>query len=171
MKLKSLLQLLTLAVVILSSQLVMAQGVTTSSMSGTVTDTSGQPLVGANVVATHQPSGTVYGAASDANGNYRIPAMRVGGPYEVKVSYIGFSTAIVENLFLRLGENERRNFELSETGGQLGAVTVTATASSIGQSSGASTQVSRSQIENLPTLNQDLRDFARLTPQASLYGD
>lgn len=171
MKLKSLLQLLTLAVVILSSQLVMAQGVTTSSMSGTVTDTSGQPLVGANVVATHQPSGTVYGAASDANGNYRIPAMRVGGPYEVKVSYIGFSTAIVENLFLRLGENERRNFELSETGGQLGAVTVTATATSIGQSSGASTQVSRSQIENLPTLNQDLRDFARLTPQASLYGD
>lgn len=140
-------------------------------MSGTVTDTSGQPLVGANVVATHQPSGTVYGAASDANGNYRIPAMRVGGPYEVKVSYIGFSTAIVENLFLRLGENERRNFELSETGGQLGAVTVTATATSIGQSSGASTQVSRSQIENLPTLNQDLRDFARLTPQASLYGD
>lgn len=140
-------------------------------MSGTVTDTNGQPLVGANVVATHQPSGTVYGAASDANGNYRIPAMRVGGPYEVKVSYIGFSTAIVENLFLRLGENERRNFELSETGGQLGTVTVTATATSIGQSSGASTQVSRSQIENLPTLNQDLRDFARLTPQASLYGD
>lgn len=140
-------------------------------MSGTVTDTSGQPLVGANVVATHQPSGTVYGAASDANGNYRIPAMRVGGPYEIKVSYIGFSTAIVENLFLRLGENERRNFELRETGGELGTVTVTATASSIGQSSGASTQVSRSQIENLPTLNQDLRDFARLTPQASLYGD
>lgn len=171
MKLKSLLQLLTLTVVFLSSQLVMAQGVTTSSMSGTVTDTNGQPLVGANVVATHQPSGTVYGAASDANGNYRIPAMRVGGPYEVKVSYIGFSTAIVENLFLRLGENERRNFELSETGGQLGTVTVTATATSIGQSSGASTQVSRSQIENLPTLNQDLRDFARLTPQASLYGD
>jgi hypothetical protein len=171
MKLKSLLQIFTLAVVFMSSQLVMAQGVTTSSMSGTVTDTKGQPLVGANVVATHQPSGTVYGAASDANGNYRIPAMRVGGPYEVKVTFIGFSTRTVENLFLRLGENERRNFELVETGGQLGDVVVTATASSIGQTSGTSTQVSRSQIENLPTLNQDLRDFARLTPQASLYGE
>lgn len=79
MKLKSLLQIFTFVVVFLTGQLVMAQGVTTSSMSGTVTDQQAQPLVGANVVATHQPSGTVYGGATDANGNYRIPGMRVGG--------------------------------------------------------------------------------------------
>lgn len=171
MKLKSLLQIFTFVVVFLAGQLVMAQGVTTSSMSGTVTDQQAQPLVGANVVATHQPSGTVYGGATDANGNYRIPGMRVGGPYIIKVTYIGFSPATLENLFLRLGENERRNFALVETGGQLGSIVVTATANSIGQTSGTSTQVSRSQIENLPTISQDLRDFIRLTPQASLYGN
>ena len=116
MKLNRLLSLFTFVIVLFAGQLVLAQGVTTASMSGSITDTKGAPLVGANVVATHQPSGTVYGAASDANGNYRIPAMRVGGPYEVKVSFIGFAPSVVENLFLRLGENERRNFELKETG-------------------------------------------------------
>jgi hypothetical protein len=170
MKLNRLLSLFTFIFVLFASQNVLAQGVTTASMSGNVTDSKGAPLVGANVVATHQPSGTVYGAATDANGNYRIPAMRVGGPYEVKVSFIGFGTSVVENLFLRLGENERRNFELKETGAELGSVVVTATASSIGQTSGTSTQIGRSQVENLPTIDQDLRDFVRLTPQASLYG-
>jgi len=171
MKLRRLLSLIAVAILVMTSQLVVAQGVTTASMTGTVSDNAGEPLVGANVIATHQPSGTVYGAASDGNGNYRIPAMRVGGPYEIKVSYIGFNTVIVENVFLRLGENDRRNFELVESGGTLGAITVTGTAVSTGQSSGTSTSISRSQVENLPTVNQDLRDFVRLTPQASLYGD
>lgn len=171
MKLNRLLSFLFVVVVLLMGQDIMAQGVTTASMSGSVTDSKGEALVGANVVATHLPSGTVYGAATDANGNYRIPGMRVGGPYTVKVTFIGYATTTLENLSLRLGENERRNFTLSESGTELGAITVTGTAASTGSSSGASTQVSRNQIENLPTLNQDLRDFMRLTPQASLYGE
>lgn len=171
MKLNRLLSFLFVAVVLLMGQNAVAQGVTTASMSGSVTDSKGEALVGANIVATHLPSGTVYGAATDANGNYRIPGMRVGGPYTVKVTFIGYATTTLENLTLRLGENERRNFTLSESGTELGAITVTGTAASTGSSSGASTQVSRNQIENLPTLNQDLRDFMRLTPQASLYGE
>ena len=54
--------------------------VTTSSISGNVTDASGAPLVGTTVIATHTPSGTQYGAAADAKGNYRIYNVRPGVP-------------------------------------------------------------------------------------------
>ena len=86
----------------------LAQGVTTSSMSGTVFDDAGEPLPGANVVAQHMPSGTTYGVATDASGNFRIANMRVGGPYTVTVTFAGFSPTVIENIMLRLGEVERR---------------------------------------------------------------
>ena len=57
------------------------QGVTTASINGRITDTDGQALVGANVLAVHVPSGSTYGISADLDGYYRIPGMRVGGPY------------------------------------------------------------------------------------------
>lgn len=148
----------------------LAQGVTTSAMSGTVTDDNQEPLIRATVLATHIPSGTQYGAATDRNGHFRIPGMRVGGPYNVRVSYTGYSSYELENLSLRLGETERRNFELSEQVIDMDAITVTATAGSAGQNSGTSTQISSRNLEDLPTLDRGLNDFLRLTPQSSAYG-
>jgi hypothetical protein len=58
----------------------MAQGVTTSSLSGSVTDEAGEPLIGANIVAIHVPSGTSYGTSTDIDGAFNIANMRVGGP-------------------------------------------------------------------------------------------
>ena len=64
---------------------VLAQGVTTSTMSGTVKGSDGSPIPGANVVATHEPSGTTYGTVSLADGRFTIQNMRTGGPYKVKI--------------------------------------------------------------------------------------
>jgi len=83
--------LMALFLLVLSSGLAMSQGVTTSGITGTVTEANGQPLPGANVVATHLPSGTRYGAVSNVEGKYSIPGMRIGGPYRLSVSFIGFS--------------------------------------------------------------------------------
>ncbi|MFZ1580982.1 MAG: carboxypeptidase-like regulatory domain-containing protein, partial [Saprospiraceae bacterium] len=44
--------------------------VTTSSMVGTVTDDNSQTLIGANVIATHTPSGTTYGSITNEDGQY-----------------------------------------------------------------------------------------------------
>ena len=64
--------------------------VTTSSISGNVKDaTSGDPLIGATIIATHQPTGTRYTTITRAGGEYAISDMRVGGPYLVQISFVG----------------------------------------------------------------------------------
>ena len=68
---------------------VMAQ-VTNSALTGKVTmqDTK-EEVIGATVLAVHEPSGTKYAAVTNTNGRYTIQGMRQGGPYTVTVSYIG----------------------------------------------------------------------------------
>ena len=50
--------------------------VTTSSMSGRITDEAG-PVVGATVVAVHQPTGSQFDAVTDAKGYYRLNGITV----------------------------------------------------------------------------------------------
>ena len=68
----------------------LAQGVTTGAITGTVTDSSGARLEGARVVAVHGPSGTTYSAVTRADGRFTMPGMRVGGPYRVSASRVGY---------------------------------------------------------------------------------
>src|SRR5436853_6161782 len=86
------------------------QGVTTAAMSGVVLDQNGSPLADANVVALHVPSGTQYRAVTRTGGAYNIPNMRVGGPYRVTATRIGYRAHAQENLFLTLGQELRADF-------------------------------------------------------------
>ena len=85
---------------------VAAQSVTTGSIGGIVTDGK-KPVVGASVIAIHEPSGTSYEATTRADGRFSMPNMRVGGPYTVTVNYIGGGTAFapknVQDLTVNLG--------------------------------------------------------------------
>lgn len=140
-------------------------------MVGSVIDENGEALIGANVVAIHQPSGTSYGTATDENGDYRFPGMRVGGPYKITVSYTGFAEQILDNIILRLGESQERDFTLQQTSTTLGAIMVVAQAGVAGQNSGTSTQITSDDIEIMPSLNRGIADFLKLTPQGSIFGD
>lgn len=144
-----------------------AQGVTTTSISGRIIDDAEEPLIGANIYAVHTPSGTSYGASTDLEGFYRIPNMRVGGPYSIKMSYTGYGSKEYNDVILRLGEKQKFDVTLTDTSTDLVSVEVVAKAGSAGTNAGASTQVGSDQIESLPTLDRDLGDFTRLTPQAS----
>jgi Carboxypeptidase regulatory-like domain/TonB-dependent Receptor Plug Domain len=148
-----------------------AQGVTTSSINGLVKDGNNEALIGATILVKHTPTGAVYGTVTDENGAYRIANMKVGGPYLVEISYVGYATQTRDNVNLRLGEAQKLDFILVDEGIMMEELVVVATAGTIGQSSGASTQITTEAIDNMPTLNRDVSDFLRLTPQASAFGD
>ncbi|MGB5978927.1 MAG: carboxypeptidase-like regulatory domain-containing protein, partial [Cyclobacteriaceae bacterium] len=109
-----LLNFLLSAMLVLSGQVAFGQGSTTSAMNGLVTDESGEPLIGATVQATHQPSGTTYGNVTNIDGRYVLRNMRVGGPYRVVITYVGFDDVVKDNIFLQLGRTFEQNVIMSE---------------------------------------------------------
>jgi outer membrane receptor protein involved in Fe transport len=146
----------------------LAAQVTTSSMRGAVVDDKGAPVEGARVEAVHTPSGTRYAALTRADGRFSIPGMRVGGPYEVSVTRIGFQRQSRTDVFTSLGTTTDLAFALQTVATQVAAVTVTGEAGIISPSrTGSATAVAREQIEQLPTISRRIGDFVRLTPQAS----
>jgi outer membrane receptor protein involved in Fe transport len=146
-----------------------SQGTTTSAMNGVITDKEGSGLPGATVIAVHTPTNTQYVAPTNSEGRFNIPNMRVGGPYTVRVTFVGYQDITREGIFLSLGQNQRLDLNLSETTTQLAGVTVTATQDPVINAgrTGAATTVRREQIERLPTISRSFQDFTRLTPQAN----
>src|SRR5690606_18293318 len=149
---------------------VRAQGVTSATMGGIVIDSNGEELPGATIIAVHNPSGTNYGTASRVDGRFTIPGMRVGGPYTITVSFIGYETREFVDINLALGQNFNLEVTLQEEGVQLTDVVVRGTRNKIlnSERTGAETQISNAQINSLPTISRGLNDFTRLTPQASV---
>ncbi|MCM3880226.1 MAG: carboxypeptidase regulatory-like domain-containing protein [Vicinamibacterales bacterium] len=153
-----------------------AQGVTTGTISGLVTNAQSQPVAGASVIAIHEPSGTSYETTTRADGRYAIPNMRVGGPYTLQVVFTGaggaaFAPQTKEGITVNLGISSDVNVIVQ-------AITVSEEVTVSGQSdpvfssnrTGAATQVSRDEIANLPTLSGRIGDVTRLSPQAGASG-
>ena len=157
------LKFLALALTLMMATVVQAQ-VTTSTMSGRVTDADGV-VIGATVIATHQPSGTTFGTVTNMEGRFNLNGMRVGGPYSVEISYIGYGTSTTSNITLSLGENYVLNAVLSEETTSLDEIVVTATRTKFSnEKTGAVTNITNSQITNLPTVTRSITDVTRLSP-------
>ncbi len=144
-----------------------AQGVTTGAMNGLVVDTSGEALPGANVVAVHDHSGTQYGTAVRTGGAFTIPNMRVGGPYTITVSFIGYKSLVQKDVFISLGQNLRLDFKMSEEALAMQEIEVTAEQNKILNSdrTGAATFISTDQVTQLPSVNRSTKDLVRLDPR------
>ena len=143
--------------------------VTTSSISGVIVDDANIELEGANVVATHIPTGTTYGAVTNQDGRFNMVNMRVGGPYTVSISYIGFNQQDFDNIFLTLGKSETISLAMTPDSQELKDVVVTANASDVFSSdrTGARTSVGRRQLSTLPSISRSAADYTRLEPTAS----
>ena len=127
-----------IAMMVFTVSSAMAQ-LTTSSMAGKVA-ANGEELIGAVVEAVHTPSGTRYTTVSNEKGMFAINGMRVGGPYEVAVKYIGYETKTFTGITLELGETYNLNASMSEDAVQLADVVVTAQATKFTtEKTGAST--------------------------------
>ena len=158
-----------LAMMLFTARLGWSQGATTAAMSGVITDKTGAGLPGATVIAVHTPTNTQYVTPTNSEGRFNIQNMRVGGPYTVKVTFVGYKDLVREGISLALGQNLRFDQKLSDTSTELTEVTVSGRRDPVmnADHTGAQTTVQRETIERLPTLNRSLNDFTRLTPQAN----
>lgn len=159
---------LFIALVFLSAAIVQAQ-VTTSSITGKITDEAGTPVQGATVVATHTPTGSVYSGVTNESGNINLGNVQVGGPYKISVSHVGFATDNQDDIYLQLGQPFVLNVKLVSGAKVIEEVVVTGTRNSLlrNNRTGATTTVTRNQIENLPSITRSVNDLTRLTPQAN----
>lgn len=146
--------------------------VTTSALSGKITDTNGESLAGATVVATHVPSGTKYGALANSQGLYSLQGMRPGGPYQLEVTFVGYSKETYTEINLSLGENSVVNVVMQETSTELSVVTVVGARPSAfnKEKTGATTNINREDMLLVPTMNRSLGDYTRLSPYATGTG-
>jgi outer membrane receptor for ferrienterochelin and colicins len=82
-----------------------------SAITGKVVDAeSGRPLAAVNV----QILGTIRGAATDAQGNFRIANIPPGS-YSLRASMISYKPYILENIIVKLDRETEVLFELKET--------------------------------------------------------
>lgn len=152
-----------IAMMVFTVSSAMAQ-LTTSSMAGKVA-ANGEELIGAVVEAVHTPSGTRYTTVSNEKGMFAINGMRVGGPYEVAVKYIGYETKTFTGITLELGETYNLNASMSEDAVQLADVVVTAQATKFTtEKTGASTNITNRQITAMPSVSRSITDYTRLSP-------
>lgn len=161
-----------LVVALMASPLLFAQ-ITTSAINGTVKNNADEPLVGATIVATHQPSGTKYSTVSRAGGQFSIQNMRVGGPYLIEVSFVGHEAGKFENVYLQLAESFLLNPALNKTSGALENVVLTSGKKSAilnASRTGSVTNIGIRQISQLPTISRSINDLTRSTPQANGNG-
>ena len=140
--------------------------VTTSALGGRVVDANGEPVIGAAVVATHEPSGTVYGVVTNNDGRYAINGMRAGGPYKVEMSCLGYQPLTYTDVTLQLAETFALNGQLAEDSQMLGeAMVIAASASKFSaQKMGSATNISSKDIVSVPTVSRSISDVTRLSP-------
>ena len=159
-------RILFLTAVMLTFSLTIMAQVTTSALSGKVTmEDTKEDVIGATILAVHEPSGTKYTAVTNISGRFAIQGMRNGGPYTVTVSYIGYDTKTYKEITLDLGETFNLPVVLSENANELKEIVVSGKASKFAaEKTGASTNINNRTIQELPTISRSIGDIAKLSP-------
>ncbi len=145
---------------------------TTSGLKGRVVDEKNEALPGASVVAIHTPSGTQYGVLTNVDGRFSINNMRVGGPYKITISFVGYNAQVYDNVVLSLGNVSDINLALTPSVTNLNEVIVSAGKNDLinSERTGAAINVSNEVVATVPTISRGLRDFTKISPLANISG-
>src|SRR5206468_1426249 len=158
-----------LALVTGASARLLAQGVTTGAVTGTVTDANGAPIEGAQIQVRNSRSGASAGGITRANGQFFIQGVEPDMGYSLTVRRIGFEPITRDNIVVSLGQSTRTDFQLTAQSTVLATVKVSAEATPVinPTKTGTGTTMGDSLLRRLPTLNRNFADFVSLVPQVS----
>ena len=134
--------------------------VTTSSIHGNVT-ANDKPIVGATIIALHEPSGSTYGACTNADGHYAINGMRVGGPYTIKFTYLGYETLEYTDVKLHIGEVLYIDGKLKESSEMIDEVILVYSKREMHTQSFSTTTMA-----SIPTVDRSIYDLTKLMSSA-----
>ena len=159
-------QALSLILVILISIIKVNAQETTAEIQGTITN-GAAGLAGVSVTAIHQPTGTKYVTTTRNDGRYNLTNLKIGGPYLIEVSYVGFKKDKLDDVTLLLGQAYKANFKLVEASNNLQEVVVKSTSQDKifnNARTGSQETFNRNQITSLPTISRSYKDIIKLTP-------
>ena len=141
---------------------------TTAEISGTISDATGA-LPNVNITAVHIPTGTKYVTTTRNDGRYNLPNLKIGGPYTLTTSFVGFKSETTTDIYLNLGQTFKQNYKLVDQATQLGEVVIQFSNDKTFSTSRTGSQelITRTQIDRLPTINRSIQDFVRLEPTAN----
>jgi len=141
--------------------------VTGATLSGTVTDASGGAVAGAQVSVRNTATGIATDTTTDSAGFYTVPNL-IPGPYEVRVTAKGFTTAVQSNLALAVGQQQSLNMPM-KVGETSTTVQVTEAAPQIDLTSSTLTgQIESQTVLDLPLNGRDWTSLATLHPGVNL---
>ncbi len=156
-------------ITLLSFPLSLSAQTTTGTVRGYVRDQNGTPAADAEIQARQTETGIVRSATSRADASYILPGL-APGKYELTVRKIGFSPQR-RNVVVQIGATLAADFTLQAGAVELQAVTVEAAPAVEMRTSEVATNVTRQQIEQLPTVNRNFLDLAALAPGVSVSED
>src|SRR5262249_52987398 len=104
------------------------------------------------------------------DGRFNLANLRIGGPYTITVTFVGFKEEKQDNVTLLLGQEFKADFSMTPDSKQLTEVVVAASRQGKVFSTshtGSQEIINRAQIERLPTISRALQDFTKLEPTAN----
>lgn len=148
---------------------VMAQGIVTGYITGTVVDQQGAVVPNASVVATQNATNARFTVTTLANGVFEVRNLPPGA-YTVAISAPGFSAVKLENIQVAVGSETALKNQTLSVGANQTVVTVESTATPLLSTTQAqiSTEFTPQQIVSLP-VNQGF-DTLALTAQPGVAG-
>lgn len=140
---------------------------TTGTVQGTVSDPNGAVVSGATVTVRNLETGFERSVTSNSDGFFTAPLLPLG-KYRVTTNASGFSTTVLENVAVTVGQTLALNIGV-KVGTATETVDVSADAEAVDTArTELSTQINERSVENLPINRRDFSRFALLTPGVSI---
>lgn len=138
---------------------------TQASILGVVTGQDTQPIPGASVQVINNSTGFTTRTSTDAKGAFTFRELPLGGPYSVKVIYMGYGEQTKTGYMLNFGDVVRANVMLQESAQNLETVQILGSGlQNKVQNFGASTEISAKTMNQLPVNGRNFSNLMDLSP-------